>query len=67
MFRDKIAETLGPYGVVYPQRQAGREYPRLVFRGRHCTDLLTSIYVPELVPDSMKRKFPDDVVMVRRR
>ncbi len=59
-YRDKIAEVLGFHGVIYPQRQAGRVYPRLVFRGAQCANLLAGIYELELVPDSMKSKFPQE-------
>lgn len=61
-FRGRVEEALGLRGIVYPQRQKGKEYPRLVFRGDQCTNLLTSMYTPELVPSSLRRKFPKDVL-----
>lgn len=58
-FKSKIELLVGCEGVIYPQRQNNKVYPRLVFRGDNCLKFLEYVYVEEYVPQSMISKFPD--------
>jgi len=56
--RDKISQHMDAVGVIYKQRQNGKELPRLVFRGSECHKLLKVIGLRDLIPASMEYKFP---------
>lgn len=60
--KSKIRLLVGCEGIIYPQKQNNKVYPRLVFRGDNCLRFLEYVYIEEYIPQSMISKFPDCLI-----